>query len=338
MDRSESRPGSSLAVVAIPREDDYVWKVSSEKVPHMTVLFLGDQSNNPNLEHIVLYVKHVVDTTMETFYQEVDRRGKLGSEDADVLYFGPYFEKMLVEFRNNLLKDRFIKEAYDSTDQYPEWTRHLTLGYPATPAKPDTREYPGITGVSFDRVSVWIDDYDGPTFQLPDNIGLEVSMSDNAGEIMTQGAQLSEEILKQSGVKGMHWGVRKDRIDTAVRGAQAIQQLKADPTKKTLSKKVKDSGGLHKVSDADLKKMIERMEMEKKFDRFMKEDAKRRNEGLKTAAKVLGEVGKIALPVILGLITKQAMNNHAKSGSVFRTTGFVNKGNVIEGVSKAIGS
>lgn len=33
---------ANWAIVAIPEERDPVWKYSSEKVPHMTLLFLGE--------------------------------------------------------------------------------------------------------------------------------------------------------------------------------------------------------------------------------------------------------------------------------------------------------
>lgn len=338
MGGSESRPGSSLAIVAIPREDDYVWKISSEKVPHMTILFLGDQSNNPNVGRMTDFLEHVAATSMESFGQDVDRRGLLGSEDADVLYFGDVQKEMLNNLRGYLLTNQHIFEAYNSTEQYPQWTRHLTLGYPKTPAKPDNRDYPGISWVNFDRIAIWTGDYEGPTFQLPSHSGLEVSMSD-------VNSRLAREILdlEHVGVKGMHWGVRKDSNASkvgglAVKGAKALKEAKADPTKKSMSKHVKATGGLHKVDDDTLKVMISRMEMEKKFNNFMKEDAKRRADGAKAVGKVLGEIGKIALPVLLTFLASQGMKNRSASGSVFRTAGFVNKGNVIEGVTRAIGS
>jgi hypothetical protein len=304
----------------------------------MTILFLGDQSNNPNVGRMTDFLEHVAATSMESFGQDVDRRGLLGSEDADVLYFGDVQKEMLNNLRGYLLTNQHIFEAYNSTEQYPQWTRHLTLGYPKTPAKPDNRDYPGISWVNFDRIAIWTGDYEGPTFQLPSHNGLEVSMSGIRSDLK----EVLEE-FQHFGVKGMHWGVTKSHVETAsglaTRGVSAAKAIKPDPTKKAATKKVKSVGGLHKVDDKELKKMIARMEMEKKFDTFMKEDAKRRSEGLKAAGKVLGEIGKIALPIIMTLAANQAMKNRSASGSFFRTADFVVKApSAIEGVTRAIGS
>ena len=48
---------SNLVIVAIPADGDDVWQVSSEKKPHLTILFLGESLTNPNVSKIVDYVK-----------------------------------------------------------------------------------------------------------------------------------------------------------------------------------------------------------------------------------------------------------------------------------------
>ena len=60
--------GSNLVIVAIPDENDRVWKISSEKIPHLTLLFLGDVDKVSNLEQIVLFVEHAATTTLRRFY------------------------------------------------------------------------------------------------------------------------------------------------------------------------------------------------------------------------------------------------------------------------------
>jgi 2'-5' RNA ligase len=158
----------NLVIVAIPDESDRVWKVSSEKVPHLTLLFLGDESNVSNLESIVQFVEHAANTTLKRFYLPVDHRGELGADKADVLFFkkGRYDFKAVRDFRSLLLKDDNIKTAHDATAQFetPEnvgspgqpWIPHLTLGYPTSPAKevPDNQDYP-FYDVSFNRIAVW---------------------------------------------------------------------------------------------------------------------------------------------------------------------------------------
>lgn len=195
---------SNLVIVAIPKKDDYVWKISSEKVPHMTLLFLGDPTQNSDVTKISEFLEHAASTVLYPFYMEVSDRGTLGPDEADVLFFeGSYDLPEIRNFRSQLLKNDNIKKAYDSAEQYAGWTPHLTLGYPATPAKPDDRDYPGIYSVCFDKIALWYGDYEGPEFKLQSQYlkhPEEVYMSD----VM----EVVDNLLKHHGVKGMRWGVR----------------------------------------------------------------------------------------------------------------------------------
>jgi 2'-5' RNA ligase len=181
---------SNLVIVAIPDENDRVWKVSSEKVPHLTLLFLGDMDNVANVDQIIQFVEHAANQTLRRFYLPVDRRGELGADQADVLFFkkGRYDYKAIRDFRVTLLKDHNIRTAYDSATQFDgPWEPHLTLGYPATPAKPDDtdRDF-GFYDVAFNKIAVWTEDFDGPEFLLKDywdewealeNVPMDVAMS-----------------------------------------------------------------------------------------------------------------------------------------------------------------
>lgn len=143
--------------------------------------------------------------------------------------------------------------------------------------------------------------------------------------------------LAHFGVKGMKWGVRREHINAArTIGSQsgaAAKGLRRDVTKKQFRKTVDKTGGLHKVSDDKLKKMLERMEMERKFTRMMDEDKARRAAGLKAVGKILGVAGKLALPVILtGFAAKTAATN-----PVFRTTATVVGKRALETGMKVIG-
>ncbi|USH44677.1 hydrolase [Gordonia phage Burley] len=159
---------TSWAIVAVPEDGESVWKVSSEKVPHMTLLFLGEQSDPSKAEHIAQYLQHAVNRSIFKFGAEVRNRGVLGDESADVLFFEANERlKMVNDFRSFLLADTTINEAYHSTTQFDGWTPHLTLGYPAKPAKKveGLHSLP-FYSVYFDKIALWVDDYDGPTFNL----------------------------------------------------------------------------------------------------------------------------------------------------------------------------
>src|SRR5437868_8552361 len=162
---------SNLVIVAIPAADEIVWKVSSEKVPHLTLLFLGELEPDDNVQRMADFIEHAVEVSEHgPFYLEVDYRDTLGPDDADVLFFKDNSSaKWINSFRGQLLQQNDIRAEYEEAEaaglQYPEWNPHLTLGYPSAPAKeiPDNRS---IYSVAFDRIALWTTDFDGPTFRL----------------------------------------------------------------------------------------------------------------------------------------------------------------------------
>lgn len=160
---------------------------------------------------------------------------------------------------------------------------------------------------------------------------IKIEVPPNGSMAQSELDELAEAALEHFGVKGMHWGVRKSAT-LARDAASAAKGVKSDPTKKQFQSSVKKTGGLHKVSDDKLKKMLERMEMERKFTRMMNEDKARRAAGFKALGKILGEVGKIALPVIL-----TGFAARAATSPTFRTTATVVGKRALETGARAIG-
>lgn len=147
-------PETGLVIVAIPEQEDPVWDVSSQKVPHMTLLWLGDVKwSQTQIDEATGFVEHA-SSMINRFGMGVDHRGELGDLQADVLFFEKDWSfDMIDQFRAGLLANNTIKTAWLAADQHPEWTPHLTLGYPDSPAKPNPRDYP-IGWVSFDRIAL----------------------------------------------------------------------------------------------------------------------------------------------------------------------------------------
>lgn len=291
---------NNLVIVAIPEENDYIHKISSEKVPHLTLLFLGeDASKVKNINNIIDFVKHAADTSLKRFGLEVDHRGVLGPTQADVLFFSKTKWsgiETVAEYKSYLLKEPNIRMAYDLTEQHPEWIPHITLGYPDTPAKPDDRDYPGISYVNFDRIAVWFDDYDGVEFPLKRyDMDMEAAMSDiaNTDEVV-------EDVLAHYGKLGMKWGKRGGSSS----GPQAV-------TVRDKGKKLKTSGGqgqpthpdalrarrlgqvgkksgLKSLSNEDLQTYSHRLQLEQNVKRL---NFNEMNPGKKFVATVLGRSG-----------------------------------------------
>ena len=246
----------SYVIVAIPKQDDYVWNLSSEKVPHLTMLYLGE--NLENIDRVTEYIKHVTNVSVPKFGMDVERRGVLGDESADVLFFGQYNRKNLEEVRRYLLQDPDISKAYNEAFQYPTWTPHLTMGYPETPAKPDDRDYPGTTWVNFDRLALWTDDYEGVEFPLKDDTSDELRMSERGAEF-----------LSHYGVRGMKWGVTRARVSAGVSaGGKALKDAytPSRDAKSAQKYQVKAKlGGVRSLNNDEMRLVIQRMELEQRY-------------------------------------------------------------------------
>jgi hypothetical protein len=290
----------SLVIVAIPAKDDYVHKISSQKVPHLTLLFLGeDASKIQNFNQILDFVGHASERSLLRFGLEVDRRGELGEEHADVLFFSKSkwsgFET-INDFRSYLLKDDNIRTAYDSTEQFPEWLPHLTLGFPDTPAKSDERDYPGISYVNFDRIAVWFGDYEGIEFPLSSyQWDMDVAMGNISSEIVPN-------ILSHYGKKGMRWGVRtrsssgpesvvvtdkRKRVKTS--GGRGFP-AHSDAVRARVVGQTAKKSGVKALSNQELQDYAKRIQLEQNVKRLSFHE---KSAGKRFVLTVLGQSGKV---------------------------------------------
>lgn len=301
---------NSYVIVAIPENRDPTWKVSSEKVPHMTLCYLGNTIDAQQQIRVLEYLEHVIKTNMtESFGMTVERRGTLGPEGADVLFFKP--NKKLEEFRNYLLQNNDFSQLYNSVPQYPTFTPHLTLGYPDRPANADDRYEPKLHWVEFDRIALWTGDSEGPEFLLTQG-GLEVSMSTlSATDYIT-------EYLSHYGKLGMKWGIVRDKL----RGGPDSKDFSQVKDLRARAKK----GGPRTLSDKELNKLLNRMELEKKYDKIANET---KDEGRKFLIDLLGTIGKEVFSTLLK--EKVKSNFRRRDSRIF-------DGKIIEAGSRAIGS
>jgi 2'-5' RNA ligase len=256
---------NQLVIVALPAEDDPVLKFSSETAPHLTLLYLGENKfNSSELTHVTEYIEHA-SSQFHRFHLEVESRGVLGDKNADVLFFNKRWAQSIAGFRQQLLADPLISQAYLSIDQFPDWTPHLTMGYPTSPAKKDTRDYANFSYVDFNRIALWTEDSAGPTFQLKQyDSDLEVAMSQ-----IERGRSAMDGVLQHYGVKGMRWGVRRSDAPSS-RGTSTPRP--------TLSEDAKTANRLHdkiatkgtgSLSNQEMRQFLERMDLERRYSQTM---------------------------------------------------------------------
>ncbi len=149
---ADEEPHTGVGVFLIPEASDPIVAASSEQA-HMTTIWLGDMNDLDEdtigaiRGEIAAYVANldgpVVVPTLD--------QGELGDEGAMVQFLE--LTEALAALRDGLLAaSPTVQRVMDSVEQFPEWTPHITLGYPETPP---TGEYDG-DAVTFDRVGLWV--------------------------------------------------------------------------------------------------------------------------------------------------------------------------------------
>lgn len=147
----DGTPYTGALVVLVPADDDPVVAASSEPA-HITTVWLGEQADLPVDEaDLMREVAEYAATLDGPVVVPVSHRGTLGDDGADVVFLEA--TDSLVALRDGLIEGSpAVGAAYEAAEQFPEWTPHVTLGYPERPAR---GEY-DATEVTFDRISLWL--------------------------------------------------------------------------------------------------------------------------------------------------------------------------------------
>jgi 2'-5' RNA ligase len=267
---------ANLVIVAIPADGDSVWQVSSEKKPHLTILFLGDAMTNPNVTKIAEKVgemsKHV-----DPFSLLVDHRGTLGSDEADVLFFTQDIPWKLFDFRSMCLGNQEISMAYNAIPQHQTWKPHLTLGYPETPAHSDDWDPMVPQYVTFDKIGVWYGDSEGPEYVLTES---DLSREEEA----VAWAEGAVNTLTHHGVKGMRWGVRRKNVGTTDEKVVSTDAKKAAGARDKAKKHGKQA-----LSNEEMQALVTRMNLERQLTQLT--PPSRAQKGAKFVGKMLVNTG-----------------------------------------------
>lgn len=96
-------------------------------------------------------------------------------------------------------------------------------------------------------------------------------------------AETLDELLEHYGVKGMHWGVRKNRSDSGPSSPDAKRAKVHASTVKT--------HGTKALSNKELQELVTRMNLERQFA-TLHQQSKKENPGIKFAKELLIQVGK----------------------------------------------
>jgi 2'-5' RNA ligase len=165
---------TSLTIMALPEQADPTHEVGPEQ-KHMTLLWLGE-GEGVDREAVHAAVKAIAASAPGPLFEGgVQKRGTLGDEGAEVWFLDA---DPAVELREALLSDETISAAFNSVEQYPDFTPHVTIGY-MTEETVDEYDWQAIdtaaaevSTITFDRLAVW----DGETQteyalgeQMPEN-------------------------------------------------------------------------------------------------------------------------------------------------------------------------
>lgn len=102
-----------------------------------------------------------------------------------------------------------------------------------------------------------------------------------------------EEMLEHHGIKGQKWGIRRYQNPDGSRTALGKKRESSRNDKEKKARKA-DVKNRRTMSDADLKKRIERMKLEKEYKTLVDEDTA---PGKKYVLEILSAVGKRTLTV-----------------------------------------
>ena len=103
----------------------------------------------------------------------------------------------------------------------------------------------------------------------------------------------NEEMLEHHGIKGQKWGVRRFQNKDGTRTALGKKRESSSDAKEKEARKA-DVKNRRTMSDADLKKRIERMRLEKEYKTLVDEDTA---PGKKYVSEILSAAGKKTLTI-----------------------------------------
>lgn len=164
---SGDKPFTTATVMALPTASDPITSASSEADgAHCTLLYFGEMDVLDRSALVQDLQDFIRDGGVTPFTDKVSGRATLGDGQADVVLLDG---ANITAIRNGLLEKPYLRAAYESIEQFPNFIPHVTLGYPETPANGAFAE----KQVTFDRIALWFGEDRSAEFNLGDNVPKE---------------------------------------------------------------------------------------------------------------------------------------------------------------------
>lgn len=210
---------TAACIVAVPRNLDPVRLIGDEN-KHATLLYFGETSKLPeDAKGKLIQILTLASRMFEPFSENIVSLDRLGSDNPPALVL-KLSGRRLPKVREVLTVVPEVNEYLGNATQYPSYTPHVTLEYPDFPREAELREQAKfLHSVRFDRLALWWND-ERYEFDLRDSG--EVGESDDA----YHGA-LAGDFLAHFGVKGMRWGVRRDRTNVSTNSGISAKKAPA---------------------------------------------------------------------------------------------------------------
>lgn len=269
----------SLVIVALPKASDPVHTIGSEE-KHATLLYLGSDVDRVAFE----LVKASVLASIKSFRftESVSRVATLGDDGARVWMIDS--DNGLRRWRERFLGMPAIRALYDSIEQYPTYTPHVTIGYPTQ----GQDKLDGIVEslaltvdkIKFDRIAVWYGEDHDSIYRLHDDDELSDAVEASHADL--------DNFLAHYGVKGMRWGVRRSdaQLGRARRGGKKGSSSDGDNDSATSRSDAKKAAAAkdafisadaerfiktrqkegHEMSDREIREALNRAKMVKEYD------------------------------------------------------------------------
>lgn len=182
----------SLTIVALPASDSPALPIGSEE-KHATLLQLGDDVDPTSAALVQASIDGAIrDRGLAPFTERVSGVSSLGDQGARVWMIDS--DNGLKMIRDRLVRIPAIRALYDMEKQYPNYTPHVTIGYPGAGEDRLSGIFESLASnvdrIKFDRIGLWYGDNHDTTWRLSpegpmDSTEASVGHSDLIGLVLS---------------------------------------------------------------------------------------------------------------------------------------------------------